>query len=89
MTEMCKAVNIPALQDHNSLKAPGCDHTGRCETHSNPFLPDITDSNRYVGALQYMDVKKGKKKTEKERKEKTMSKNAKQPLRLASKKIYP
>lgn len=58
MTEMCKAVNIPALQDHNSLKAPGCDHTGRCEAHSNPFLPNIADSNRYVSALQYMDSKK-------------------------------
>lgn len=60
MTEMCKAVNIPAVQDHNSLKAPGCDHTGRCETHSNSnaFLPAITDSNRYASTLQYMDSKK-------------------------------
>lgn len=48
MTEMCKAVNIPALQDHNSLKASGGDHTGRCEAHSNPFLPYTADPNRSV-----------------------------------------
>lgn len=48
MTEMCKAVNIPALQEHNSLKASGCDHTGRCEAHSNPLLPCTADPNRSV-----------------------------------------
>lgn len=42
---MSKAVNIPALQDHNSLKALGGDHTGKCEAHCNPFFPYITDPN--------------------------------------------
>lgn len=42
---MSKAVNIPALQDHNSLKALGGDHTGKCDAHCNPFFPYITDPN--------------------------------------------
>lgn len=42
---LLKAVNIPALQEHYSLKALSGDHSEKSEALCNPFYPYISDPN--------------------------------------------